>query len=157
MNVVNKHRLALATVRTCFTGSHLRPTGLVEHLAPKAVSFAVTSTQNTVIYKFEYPSLRHLRQQPLYAFTHPLLPSFHEAYGPDVGLVRLTQPNEDAVKVHPLPVDFFIHSCETYGNMDGDVDRDPVEISMFGCKGLERKSGPYVAKCFKSEYHLFES
>ena len=79
-----------------------------------------------------------------------------------VNTTRLPQSDENVIKIHPLLVgllpDRLFHAdrCVDRGDRDGNVDRVLPEIRRFGCGSFQHHSGPYIAKLFEPECHLFE-
>jgi len=76
--------------------------------------------------------------------------------------MRLPELGEKAVEVHPLPIgsfsngssdDFRVSNENVVG---GDVNCNPLEVSMFGCNRLECRDNPHQVHCFEPEYHFFE-
>ena len=71
--------------------------------------------------------------------------------------------DEKAVKVHPLSVSLLPGGfSEVFRFASGkkiairSTDSDLLEISMFGCNGLERHNNPFGVQYLALEYHVFE-
>jgi len=88
--------------------------------------------------QFDYPPLRYLGQQAPYVPTHHVL-LCRAAHDLRANRMRLPDLDEKAVEVHQLPRNSLL---VIGGEGGGDVNRDLLEISMFGCNRLERHGDP---------------